>query len=128
MPVTDPTRYRDKAEDWMDEFRRLRTEDIRPLVTKELVEAHARNPRGPHSHELNVVLNFVRGPAHPMEHKSFVYLKRPYDSYGLALMEGRGEPATVVEGAEFKSETDAVHGAFLERLHAHGLDEALGED
>ncbi|MXP23450.1 hypothetical protein GIY30_19100 [Gordonia sp. HNM0687] len=109
----------------MDEFRRRRIADIRELVTPELVEAHRLNPRGPHSHELNLVLNFVRGPAHPMERKSFVYLKNPYDSYGLALMAGRGEPAEIVEGAEYSSEADAVHGAFLQRLHAHGLDDLL---
>lgn len=125
MTLTDPMRYRDKSEDWMEEFRRRRIADIRQLVTPELVEAHRQNPRGPHHHELNLVLNFVRGPAHPMERKSFVFLKNPYDSYGLALMAGRGEPAEVVEGAEFPSEADAVHGAFLQRLQAHGLTDLL---
>ena len=127
MPLSDPTRFRDKSEDWMDEFRRRRIADIRHLVTPELIDAHRRNPRGPHSHELNLVLNFVRGPAYPMERKSFVYLKNPYNSYGLALMAGRGEPAEIVEGADYTSEAEAVHGAFLQRLQAHGLADLLGK-
>ncbi|PWW24182.1 hypothetical protein JD79_03360 [Geodermatophilus normandii] len=128
MPLSDPTATRDKSEDWLAEFRRRRVEALRPLVTPELVEAHRANPRGPHSHELNLVLNFVRGPAEPMDGKPFVHLRVPYTEYGLALMQGRGEPVVHVEGAPYASETEAVHAAFLQRLAAHGLDGALREE
>ena len=128
MPLTDPAATRDKSEDWMVEFRRRRVEALRPLVTRELVEAHRANPRGPHSHELNLVLNFVRGPAEPMDRKPFVHLREPYSDYGLALMQGRGEPAVLLTDASYASETEAVHAAFLQRLAAHGLDHALTEE
>jgi hypothetical protein len=128
MPLSDPTTTRDKSEDWMEEFRRRRVEALRPLVTPELVEAHRANPRGPHSHELNLVLNFVRGPAFPMDAKPFVHLRHPYDDYGLALMTARGEPATLSADTRYSSETEAVHAVFLQRLAAHGLDGALGQE
>lgn len=122
MPLADPSKYVDKSEDWMQKFREIRAEQLLPIVTDDLVEAHRQNPRGPHSHELNLVLNFVRGPAFPMDDKPFVYMKRPYDEYGLAQMAGRGTPAKVIEDELFSSETEAIHGAFLQRLRVHGLD------
>jgi len=125
MPLSDPNTTRDKSEDWMVEFRRRRVEALRALVTPELVEAHRANPRGPHSHELNLVLNFVRGPAEPMDGKPFVYLRKPYTEYGLAMMRGRGELPEILPDAQYSSETEGVHGAFLQRLAAHGLDDAL---
>ncbi len=128
MPLTDPASVRDKSEDWMEEFRRRRVEALRPLVTPELVAAHRANPRGPHSHELNLVLNFVRGPAFPMDRKPFVHLRTPYSEYGLALMTARGEPPVLVEEPTYASEQDAIHAAFLQRLSAHGLDGALSEE
>jgi hypothetical protein len=128
LPLTDPAPIRDKAEDWMEEFRRRRVEALRPLVTPELVAAHRANPRGPHSHELNLVLNFVRGPAFPMDRKPFVHLRKPYSEYGLALMTARGEPAVLVDEPSYSSEHEAIHAAFLQRLAAHGLDDALSEE
>jgi hypothetical protein len=128
MPLSDPTTTRDKSVDWMEEFRRRRVEALRPLVTAELVEAHRANPRGPHSHELNLVLNFVRGPAFPMEAKPFVHLRHPYDDYGLALMAGRGQPATLLTDRSYSSETEAIHASFLQRLAAHGLDATVGQE
>jgi hypothetical protein len=125
MPLSDPNTTRDKSEDWMAEFRRRRVEALRPLVTPELVETHRANPRGPHSHELNLVLNFVRGPAQPMDGKPFVYLREPYTDYGLALMRGRGAQPEILSDAHYSSETEGVHAAFLQRLAAHGLDDAL---
>lgn len=128
MPLTDPTIYHDKTEDWMDEFRARRVEALRPLVTSELVAAHRENPRGPHSHELNLVLNFVRGPAAPMERKPFVHLRQPYDEYGLALMTPRGEAPVFLEQKTYPTERAAIHAAFLQRLAVHGLDTHLAEE
>lgn len=128
MPLSDPTTTRDKAEDWMDEFRRRRADVLRPLVTPELVAAHRENPRGPHSHELNLVLNFVRGPAAALEGKPFVVLRKPYKEYGLALLTARGQPSVLLEDEAYASEADAVHAAFLQRLAAHGMDGALSPE
>ena len=72
--------------------------------------------------------DLVRGPAEPMDRKPFVHLREPYSDYGLALMQGRGEPAVLLTDASYGSETEAVHAAFLQRLAAHGLDHALTEE
>jgi hypothetical protein len=128
VPLRDPVLTRDKAEDWMAAFRRFRADALRPLVTPELVAAHRANPRGPHSHELNMVLNFVRGPAFAMDRKPFVYLREPYDKYVVALMTPRGQEQIIVEDTIYSTEAEAVHGAFLQRLAAHGMDGALSEE
>ena len=129
MPLADPTTVEDKTEDWLRVFRALRVEALRPLVTSELLAAHRGNPRGPHSRDLNLVLNFVLGPAFPMQRKPFVHLRKPYSEYGLGLMAPRSTAPELLEGATYASESEAIHAAFLERLAAHGLlDEGLVRD
>ncbi|GAA4550643.1 hypothetical protein [Pseudonocardia xishanensis] len=105
----------------MPKFQKTRVEALRPLVTPDLVAAHRDNPRGPHSHELNLVLNFVRGPAFSMDRKPFALVLHPYDEYGLAFMTARGESVEVGPGSVYSSEPEAIHAVFLQRLEAHGL-------
>jgi hypothetical protein len=125
MPLTDPTAIQDKTESWLQLFRARRAAALRPLVTPELVAEHRATPRGPHSRNLNLVLNFVLGPAFPMDRKPFVHLREPYSDYGLALMSARGTPPMPIEGESYPTEAEAIHAAFLLRLAAHRLDHAL---
>ena len=121
MPLTDPTVYRDKSEDWLEEFRARRIAALRPLVTPELIAEHRARPKEPHSRELQLVLNFIRGPAAPVEGKVFVHVRRPYEEYGLAVMTARGTPPVLLDDGPFTTEREAHHAAFLRRLRAHGL-------
>lgn len=121
MPVSDPTAFRDKREDWMQIFREQRVEALRPFITAELIAEHRANPRGPHSPTLQEVLNFVRGPAYPLEGKPFVYVREPYRDYRIARMTARGAPVEILPGERYTSEREAQHAAFLHRLAAHGL-------
>ena len=125
MPLTDPTAYRDKSEDWLEVFRATRVAALRPLVTPALLAEHRANPKEPHSRELQLVLNFIRGPATPVEGKVFVHVRTPHEEYGLAVMTARGTPPVMLDDGPFASEREAHHAAFLRRLQAHGL---LGHD
>lgn len=120
MPLSDPAVYRDKREDWLDAFRALRIDALRPLVTPALLEEHRANPRGPHGVELQLVLNFVRGPAMPMAGKAFAY--RAVDGqFRIGEMAARGARTTVHDDERFGTEHEAQHAAFLRRLAAAGL-------
>lgn len=120
MPVSDPFAYPDKRNDWLETFRRQRAAALRPLLTPALIEEHRLNPRGPHSADLQLVLNFVRGPAVPVSGKAFAYMRGPGD-YGVGLMTARGAPAQIFDDRRYTSEDEAQHAAFLHRLAAYGL-------
>jgi hypothetical protein len=125
VPLTDPTTARDNTADWFERFRAIRVEALRPRITPELIEEHRNDPRGPHSNELQLVLNFVRGPAFEMEGKPFVYIAKPYREYRVGMMTPRGKEAVVLEEETFATEREAQHAVFLRRLAAHGLDQDL---
>jgi hypothetical protein len=125
MPLTDPTAFRDKTEDWLEVFRARRLAALRPLVTAELVAEHRARPKEPHGRDLQLVLNYVRGPAAPVAGKVFVHVRRPYVEYGLAVMTDRGTPPILLDDGPFATEREAHHAAFLRRLEAHGLDAGL---
>lgn len=127
MPVHDPLNYRDKRDDWLHEFRARRVAALRPLITPALLAEHEAQPRGPHSTELQLVLNLVRGPAVPLSGKTFAYVRDPFRDYGLARMTARGTPTDCIDGASYADENAAQHAAFLERLSALGLHSPQGD-
>ncbi len=98
------SRYRITAEDrhWVDEFR--------------------QNPAGPHSPNLQRVLNAMRGP--PNDGKYCLICTRPFAEWRLARMSGRrGVPPTPVEGVVFTSLAEAEWSVFRRRWR-----EITGED
>ncbi len=123
MPVSDPNGYHDQRDDWLACFRAQRVAALRPLVTPALIEEHRRNPRGPHGAALQLVLNYVRGPAVPVVGKAFAYQRSPGD-FRIGVMTARGEPAAIFEDQAYTSELEAQHAAFLYRLRAYGLHDA----
>jgi len=122
MPVSDPNSYHDPRSDWLAWFRAQRVAALRPLVTPALIEEHRSNPRGPHGAALQLVLNYVRGPAVPVEGKAFAYQRSPGD-FRIGVMTARGEPAGIFNDQAYASELEAQHAAFMHRLRAYGLHE-----
>jgi branched-chain amino acid transport system permease protein len=120
MPVGDPFAYRDKRNDWLEVFRQQRATALRTLVTPALVEEHRAHPCGPHSADLQLVLNFVRGPAVPMAGKAFAHMRGPGD-HTVGLMTVRGVPSRLFDDRRYATEDEAQHGAFPHRLAAYGL-------
>lgn len=130
MAIWHPTQIRDRSSAWMELWRSLRERDLRPLVTRELILEHRRNPSGGdrrHSQELTLVLNFVRSLAGP--DKDFIYATRPFEEYAIGRMRGRGNAVDRSDPLRFTRKEDAVHVVFVRRLHRAGLigDELAGE-
>lgn len=121
MPLTDPDAFRDRTEDWLAVFRARRVEALRPLVTDALIAEHRERPKEPHSRELQLVLNYLRNPATPVEGRVFVHVRRPYEEYGLGVVTARGSAPVLLDDGPFASEREAHHAAFLRRLEAAGL-------
>lgn len=119
MPLSDPAAYPDRREHWLERFRTLRVAALRPLVTPALVAEHRANPRGPHSPQLQLVLNFVRGPALPVNGKAFAY-QHSDGHFASGDMAARGTPARIHD-ERYGTEHEAQHAAFLRRLVAVGL-------
>lgn len=122
MPLSDPRRYRDKTADWMRWFSAERRQRLVALVTPELIDEHAADPRGgttPHSAALQEVMLALR--AAPTVDKPFAYIETPYRRYRLGRMQGRGKPPEIMPGKVYDSECAAIHAVFLARLDWLGL-------
>ena len=46
MPIQDPAKYRDKTDDWVAFYHRVRRRELEPLVTANLIAEHRSDPRG----------------------------------------------------------------------------------
>ncbi len=117
MPLSDPTRYRDKTLDWMAWFNARRCADLAVLLTPELIAEHERNPfgmNGPHSAALQEVLIFLRSA--PTPEKPFAYAEEPHRRYRVGRMRGRGQAPDIATRPVYTSEQAAVHAVFLQRL------------
>lgn len=126
MAIWHPTQIRDRSSAWLGLWRSLRERDLRPLVTRELILEHRRNPSGgdrTHSPELTLVLNFIRSLAGG--DKDFVYAARPYEEYAIGRMRGRGNAVDCSDPLRFARKEDAMHVVFVRRLHRAGL---IGDD
>lgn len=126
MPLSDPALYRDKREDWLEKFREIRCAALRQSITPQLIEEHRGNPRGPHSVQLQLVLNLVRGPLMPMNGKTFAYVRVPFKDYAIGHMTPRGEPCAIDSSSSYSNEDAAQHAAFINRLAVLGLHVATG--
>jgi hypothetical protein len=122
VTLTDPGRYTDKTVDWLELFSSLRVPELRELATEQVLDEHARDPRGTssgHSDELQQLLNFARGL--PITAKIFVHAVEPHQRYRLARMVGRGEQIQSFGEDTYETEREAVHAALVARLTEQGV-------
>lgn len=122
MPLSDPTRYRDKTLDWSSWFGATRRAALARLITPELIAEHARDPAGQtrrHSTALQEVLNHLR--AAPTVGKPFAYIELPYRRYRIGRMGGRGVDPKIEARPIYAEERAAIHAVFLARLEWLGL-------
>ncbi|MGR8918600.1 MAG: hypothetical protein ACU85V_03195 [Gammaproteobacteria bacterium] len=96
--------------------KRLR-EELRALVTEDLIAEYRHDPLGRHSDALNRVLNWIhRAPAFG------IYSPKPCREWCLvALPVTPGEPPTPIDGTVYTDEREALHAWFVahvERLKA----------
>ena len=105
------------------EFQKRLRARVRGLLTPELVAEHAANPLGPHSDDLQRVLNYFR--QQPQPGKYILVAVKPWEEYRIAVLSGRrGELHKVLEDERFASEEEGLHGIFLRRVRDLGEAEA----
>lgn len=84
----------------------------------DLAREFCRNPWGPHSAELQRILNVMR--AAPVAGKHVILMSGPYRRWAVARLTGvRGEPAENIEGLSFDNPEDAERAVFRLRWKAH---------
>jgi len=95
-------------------FTERRSEQVRALLTDELVEEHRRNPRGHHSNALDRVLRFFR--VTPIPGKEIVIESVPFEEYRIGVMtDVPGRPAEVLPEI-YGSYEETLHAVFLRRV------------
>lgn len=86
---------------------------------RDLAEAFLANPRGPHSPELQRLVNKLRFEP-TMKGKYAVVCTKPHREWTLAQLPGRrGEPVRLHEDRVFTSLDDAERAIFKLRWEAH---------
>lgn len=96
--------------------------NIKPLVTNEIIEEHRRNPVGKHSMQLDLVLNFLRRDSEELEGKDLIVCTEPHKEWCLGKHPGkRGVPYIILWDESFDTREKAEHALFLKRLKKHGL-------
>ena len=93
-------------------FHARRVRSLRPLITAEMVEEHRRAPLGPHSDELQRVLNYLG--LFPIDGK----LITEHDGSQWFVCQLIGFPALRAErvAGPLESEAEALHEVFRRRL------------
>lgn len=95
-------------------FTDRRAEEIRALISDDLVEEHRRSPRGHHSDALDRVLRFFR--VAPIPGKEIVIESVPFAAYHVGVMTGvPGRPAEVLPET-YTSYEATLHAIFLRRV------------
>jgi hypothetical protein len=95
-------------------------QQIKPLVTPEVIEEHRQTPIGFHSLELERILVYLRRQA--QAGKYVIVCTQRDREWAIGELSGvRGVGPTITSDERFASLTSAEHGVFLERLRALGL-------
>jgi hypothetical protein len=91
---------------------------IRPLISDEIIAEHKENPLGKHSPTLDMVLTFVRNDPLPEEPRLVVVILKPEEEWGIGEHSRQpGVPIRVRPGT-YSSVEEIEHAVFLERLAA----------
>jgi branched-chain amino acid transport system permease protein len=107
---------------YMENDKRILETKIKPLITKELIEEHKRNPIGHHSKELDIVLNFLRRHHEEIKDKDLIICTEPHKKWCLGQHPGkRGVPYKIFMDECYDSREAAEHALFIKRLKKFGL-------
>ena len=113
----EATEISDKQEIYYRRFDKRLREELKQLVTPELIEEHRRKPLGRHSDALNRVLNYFRRGE--MADK-YAIMRQPtaFNHYKIvALSDERGAPPRIVDDRVLETIEEAYHAVFLLRVN-----------
>jgi hypothetical protein len=97
------------------EFERRLRPKIRALLSDELIAEHKAAPLGPHSDDLQRVMNYFR--RQPQPGKYILVATRPWQEYRIGTLSGvRGQVVKILGEETFASEEEGLHGIFLRRV------------
>ena len=112
----EASEIRDKQQIYLRRFDRILRDRLKGLITEDLIEAHRRNPAGPHSDALERVLNYFRRAA--VADKYAILAERPFEAYRVVALSGRrGVAPRIVDDHAYASVAEAQHAVFLQRVH-----------
>ena len=107
---------RDRQHIYLQRFDKIVRDRLKTLITEELIDAHRRNPTGPHSDALERVLNYFRRAA--VTGKYAILTMRPFAAYRVVALSGRrGVAPHTVDDQVYTSVAEAQHAVFLRRIH-----------
>lgn len=111
----EATEIRDKDQIYFRRFDKRLREDLKKMVTPELIEEHRAKPLGQHSDSLERVLNYFRRAGG--ENKYVLYEISPGIEYKVVATTGiRGLLPRDVDDVVYTDKNEALHAVFLKRV------------
>ncbi|MGH8428852.1 MAG: ABC transporter permease subunit, partial [Solimonas sp.] len=111
----EATEIADKQTIYVDRFDKQLREELKKLVTNELIAEHQRTPGGRRSDALERVLTYFRRVA--VADKYAIVAEKPFAAYRIVALSGqRGMPPRLVDDQVYASPEEAQHGVFLKRV------------
>jgi branched-chain amino acid transport system permease protein len=96
-------------------FKKDLRDELKGLISDELIAEHRLDPLGKHSPELLRVLNYFR--TGPIAEKYAIHVVKPFQEYRVIALSGiRGMPPRDVGEDSFSSLDDAYHAVFMRRV------------
>ncbi len=94
---------------------------IKPRVTREIIDEHRERPIGHHTDDLERVLLYLRAHHLTMQNKYILVCTVPHEEWRIAELTGRRNEPPVLLDEAFNDRDSAEHGVFLRRLRDSGL-------
>ena len=113
----EATEMADKQQIYYRRFHKRLREELKQLITPDLIEEHRRKPLGRHSDGLNRVLNYFRRGEMP---DKYAIMRQPtaFNHYTIVALSGeRGAPPRIVDDRVYESIEEAYHAVFLLRVN-----------
>ena len=109
--------FSDKQEIYYRRFHKRLRDQLKTLITDELIEEHQKSPVGKHSDNLNRVLNYFRRGEMP---DKYAIMRQPdgFHRYKIVAFSGvRGAPPRLVDDKIYEDLNEAYHAVFLLRVN-----------
>jgi len=111
----DATQITDKQAIYTQRFDKQLREELKKLVTDELIAEHRRTDGGRRSDALERILTFFRRA--DVAGKYAILAEKPFAAYRIVALSGkRGMPPRLVDDQVFATQEEAQHGVFLKRI------------
>jgi hypothetical protein len=90
-------------------------DELRALITDELIEEHRSKPLGRQSDALRRVLHYFR--RQPVNGKYVAVMTKPWEEYRIGVLSDTfGEVPAIIDDESYSTEDAALHGIFLRRV------------